>query len=224
MDKLARRCRKVAPGNTKFQRSCKNRHQLLFMQRLDIVFSVVHKSPRSLSSSKHYQRVKLSATKTNSFLLDPSQMTMVLSEQPVVLPKRPFHGLQRTKIIMKSDNHITRLFIHYCHEVCLHAGIDHVRNFIQQAHCIFRMRTTPRSKSFTCFKCRCFCGQKLQRYMSSLPSCVFPDADNNHYPFRTLAIDFIGPFEVVEKRYVCAFTCRVSRAVHFEVADSLSQD
>ena len=42
-------------------------------------------------------------------------------------------------------------------------------------------------------------------------------------------MDFIGPFEVVgkritAKRYVCLFTCLVSREVHFEVADSLSQD
>ena len=64
--------------------------------------------------------------------------------------------------------------------------------------------------------------------MSSLPSCRFPDADNR-YPFRTLGIDFIGPFEVVEKRntekqYVCLFTCLVSRPVHFEIAGSLSQD
>ena len=111
----------------------------------------------------------------------------------------------------------------------MHAGIDHVRNFIRQTHYIFRLRTTLRSISFTCFKCRRFRCQGLQPYMSSLPSCRFSDADNNHYPFRTLGIDFIGPFEVVkkrntEKRFVCLFTCLVSRAVHFEVADSLSQD
>ena len=42
------------------------------------------------------------------------------------------------------------------------AGIDHVRNFIQQTHYIFRLRTTLRSISFTCFKCRHFRGQEIQ--------------------------------------------------------------
>ena len=102
-----------------------------------------------------------------------------------------------------------------------------LRNIIQQTHYIFRLRTTLRSISFICFICRRFCGQGLQPHMSSLPSCRFPDADNK-CPFRTLGIDFIGPFEVVEKRntekrYVCLFTCLVSRAVHFEVADTLRE-
>ena len=50
------------------------------------------------------------------------------------------------------------------------------------------------------FKCRDFRGQGQQPYMSILPSCRFPHADINHYPVRTLGIDFIGSFEVVEKR------------------------
>ena len=145
-----------------------------------------------------------------------------------LLTEAPLLWATKHPIILNSDNHITRLFIQQCHEVCMHAGIDHVRNFIQQTHYIFRLRTTLRSISFP-FKSRRFRGQGLQPYMSSLPSCRFRDADNNHYPFRSLGIDFIGPFEVVEKRnmekrYVCLFTCLVSRPVHFEVAGSLSQD
>ena len=145
------------------------------------------------------------------------------------LTEAPLPWTTKHPIILNSDDHSTRLFIQHCHEVCMHAGIDLVRNFIQQTHYIFRLRTTLRSISFTCFKCRRFRGQGLQPYVSSLSSCRFPDADNNHYPFRTLGIDFIGPFGVVEKRntekrYVCLFTFLVSRAVHFEVADSLSQD
>ena len=144
------------------------------------------------------------------------------------LTEAPLPWATKHPDILNSDDHITRLFIQHCHEVCMHAGIDHVRNVIQQTYYIFRLRTNLRSISFTCFKCRRFRGQGLQPYMSSLPSCRFPDADNNHCPFRTLGIDFIGAFEVVEKRNtekrVCLFTCLVSRAVHFEVADSLSQD
>ena len=179
--------------------------------------------------------------------LDALSKHKPLSSRDKLLPLAPFldeNGLLRatgrlteapipwsTKhpLILNTDNHITRLFINHCHEVCMHAGVDHVRNFIQQSHYIFRLRSALRSISFTCFKCRRFRGQGLQPFMSSLPTCRFPNTDNNHYPFRTLGIDFIGPFEVVEKRhtekrYVCLFTCLVSRAVHFEVADSLSQD
>ena len=96
------------------------------------------------------------------------------------LTEAPLPWATKHPIILNSDDHITRLFIQHCHEVCMHAGIDHVRNFIQQTHYIFRLRTTLRSISFACFKCRRFRGQGLQPYMSSLPSFRFPDADNNH--------------------------------------------
>ncbi|XP_058827482.1 uncharacterized protein LOC131687420 [Topomyia yanbarensis] len=48
-------------------------------------------------------------------------------------------------------------------------------------------------------------------------------------PFSYVGIDYLGPLEVTvgrrkEKRYVAVFTCLVVRAVHLEVAHSLSTD
>ncbi|XP_068723837.1 uncharacterized protein [Montipora capricornis] len=48
-------------------------------------------------------------------------------------------------------------------------------------------------------------------------------------PFSKVGVDFFGPLRVKylrkqEKRYGCLFTCLVTRAIHLEVAFSLSTD
>ena len=92
----------------------------------------------------------------------------------------------------------------------MHAGIDHVRNFIQQTHYIFRFRTTIRSIYFTCFQFHRFRGQRLQLYINSLPSCRFSDADNNHYHFElsaSISSDHSKLWRkwITAKRCVCPF-------------------
>ena len=61
--------------------------------------------------------------------------------------------------------------------------------------------------------------------MADLPS----DRCEESTPFSYVAVDFFGPFYIKEgrktlKRYGCLFTCLSSRAVHIEVANSLSTD
>ena len=53
LDQVAERCCKVVPWYTIFK-DCAKTAMLLITQRLEIISSVLHKSPRSLNSSKHY--------------------------------------------------------------------------------------------------------------------------------------------------------------------------
>uniref|UniRef100_A0A0E4C795 Integrase catalytic domain-containing protein n=1 Tax=Anopheles gambiae TaxID=7165 RepID=A0A0E4C795_ANOGA len=48
-------------------------------------------------------------------------------------------------------------------------------------------------------------------------------------PFTNVGVDYLGPIDIInarrhEKRYVAVFTCLVTRAVHLEVAYSLSTE
>lgn len=67
--------------------------------------------------------------------------------------------------------------------------------------------------------------------MADLPLQRYPDvhSDDKPHPFATVGVDYIGPFTVlnnnkVEKLYICLFTCLVCRAIHLEVAQSLSAE
>ena len=68
------------------------------------------------------------------------------------LTEAPSPWATNQPFILNSDDQITHLFNQHCHEVCMHADIVHVRNFIQQPQYIFDR---------TCFKCRHFRGQGL---------------------------------------------------------------
>lgn len=61
--------------------------------------------------------------------------------------------------------------------------------------------------------------------MADFPEDRFKEAP----PFTYCAVDYFGPFYTKEgrkelKRFGCLFTCLASRAVHIEVANSLSTD
>ena len=65
----------------------------------------------------------------------------------------------------------------------------------------------------------------MEQQMSNLPS----DRVNEAPPFSYSAVDIFGPYLVklgrkTLKRYAVLFTCLVCRAVHIEVANSLTTD
>ena len=80
-----------------------------------------------------------------------------------------------------------------------------------------------------CFFCRRFQGKGLSVFMSDLPATRFQDPNENLYPFKTVGIDYIGPFHIAEnssttKQYICLFTCFTTRAMHLETTESLTTD
>ena len=76
-----------------------------------------------------------------------------------------------------------------------------------------------------CVKCRKLRRQNQVQKMADLPD----DRLNPAPPFTNSGTDFSGPFYIKEgrrelKRWGCVFTCLASRAIHLEVAISLSTD
>ena len=104
--------------------------------------------------------------------------------------------------------------------------IGHVcRNELRQQYLILRCRSTVRKILHQCSYCRRRRAKPAPPMMASLPYNRVQIAP----AFSKIGVDFFGPLEVKhlrkhEKRYGCLFTCLVTRAVHLEVAFSLSTD
>lgn len=77
-----------------------------------------------------------------------------------------------------------------------------------------------------CVVCRRYRRQPNEQKMADMPTeKVSPDL----LPFTNVGVDYFGPIEVktghtMAKRYGVIFTCMANRAVHLEVAHSLSTD
>ena len=81
------------------------------------------------------------------------------------------------------------------------------------------------SAIYKCVKCRKLYKQTIEQQMANLPS----DRVGESPPFTFSAVDIFGPYVVKSgrksvKRYAVLFTCMCCRAVHIEVANSLSAD
>ena len=185
------------------------------------------------------------ATQAESF---PQEVTALKSKQHVsskskLISLSPFldeHGIVRVggrieradipfcsrhPIVLSPDQEFTRLIIMNCHERLKHEGVDHVRNELRQQYWILRCRATVRKILHWCSYCRRRKAKPAPPMMASLPYDRLQIAP----AFSKVGVDFFGPLKVKhlrkqEKRYGCLFTCMVTRAVHLEVAFSLSTD
>ncbi|XP_068739286.1 uncharacterized protein [Montipora capricornis] len=125
----------------------------------------------------------------------------------------------RQPIVPSPDREFTRLII------LKHEGVDHVRNELRQQYWILRCQATVRKILHQCSYCWRRRAKPVPPMMERLPYDRLQIAP----PFSKVGVDFFGPLRVKylrkeEKRCGCLFTCLVTRAVHLEVAFSLSTD
>jgi len=130
---------------------------------------------------------------------------------PVVLPKR---------------SHVTELIVSHFHVKSGHSGTNTTLNEIRASgFWVLKGRTVVAAHVHRCVTCRKLRGVALVQKMSDLP----PDRLEPSPPFTYSAVDFFGPFLVKEgrsekKRWGAMFVCMASRAIHIEIAHSLSTD
>lgn len=127
-------------------------------------------------------------------------------------------------IILPRDHHVTQLIVRYYHDKFHHRNHESVINEIRQKFCISRLRRVYAKIRADCQHCKLRDACPRPPAMADLPRCRLTAFVR---PFTHTGVDYFGPMEVaigrrVEKKWGVLFTCLSIRAVHIELASSLS--
>ena len=133
---------------------------------------------------------------------------------------------RRHPIILPRSGTVVDFIIKQVHETVGHGGREHVLSTLREKYWVVKGSAAVRRVLGRCFDCRRRLGSVSQQKMADLPSSrVAVDEP----PFTHTGVDYFGPFLVKRgrghiKRYGVIFTCLTCRAVHLEVAESLTTD
>ena len=139
-----------------------------------------------------------------------SKANDAIVKHPIILPK----------------HHLTQLIIRDVHIRNGHVGSNHVLSVLRRKYHIVKGYSQVRSVVRACISCRRLHGSTMQQKMSDLPK---DRVVSDEPAFVRVGVDYFGPFNVkyrrgTAKRYGCLFTCLSTRAVHIEIAHSLTSD
>ena len=128
--------------------------------------------------------------------------------------------------VLDGDNYITQLYIDWTHRCLHHSSTEIIVNEIRQHFWILRLRPTAKKIVHQCLKCRIRKAQPPQPSTGDHPKSRLA---HHRRPFTYTGLDYFGPLTVTAgrqhvKRYVALFTCLTTRAVHLEIATSLTAD
>ena len=104
--------------------------------------------------------------------------------------------------------------------------MSHTWSSLRQKYWIIKGAAIVRKVLGQCFQCKRRNTPAGNQFMSELPKCRLTP---NKPPFYFTGVDYFGPFFVKQarshvKRWGCIFTCLTTRALHIEVAPTLSID
>ncbi|XP_062713378.1 uncharacterized protein LOC134290293 [Aedes albopictus] len=130
----------------------------------------------------------------------------------------------RFPIILPKGHMITTRLIEHYHGRLGHGHREAVVNELMQRFCIPKIRAEVSRVMRNCVWCKVYKCKPTVPRMAPLP---VQRATPFLRPFTYTGVDFFGPISVVigrrsEKRWVSLFTCLTTRAIHLEVARSLS--
>ncbi|XP_062708649.1 uncharacterized protein LOC134288292 [Aedes albopictus] len=130
----------------------------------------------------------------------------------------------RFSVILPRTHPVTKLVVDEFHRTFRHGNAETVVNEIRQFYYIFQLRTVVKQVAADCQLCKVLKTTPKIPRMAPLPVARLSWFTR---PFTYTGIDFFGPFLVKvlrssAKRWICLFTCLTTRAVHVEVAHSLS--
>lgn len=134
--------------------------------------------------------------------------------------------IDKESVILDGDHQYTQKMIMHFHVRNGHQGIETIINDLRRKFWIPKLRTSVKKVIRSCQYCRRRMAKSAQPIMAQLPQERLLKYEK---PFSATGLDFFGPYTVkigrrVEKRYGVLFTCLTVRAIHVEIAHSLSTD
>ena len=144
------------------------------------------------------------------------------------LQQSSLHFDTKHPIILHPEGKVTQGLIMQVHVDNQHAGTDWTLNRTRELYWILKGRRSVRSILNACLVCKRFKLHPLSQQMAPLPQ----ERTTPAMPFELCATDLTGPILIklhkntteTIKAYIVLFTCLTSRAIHLEVAPSLSAD
>nr|CTR11689.1 polyprotein [Calliphora vicina] len=135
-------------------------------------------------------------------------------------------GLQRDLIILPGNHHITKLIIINYHLAFHHSNNETVLNEIRQVYFIIKLRVAYKDVRKNCQWCKNELAKPIPPQMAPVPPARLGAFQR---PFTYVGTDYFGPIAVTFgrkslKRWGVIFTCLTIRAIHIEIAHSLSTD
>ncbi|CAL8137644.1 unnamed protein product [Orchesella dallaii] len=129
-------------------------------------------------------------------------------------------------LILPPKHHFTELLIDHEHRMNVHQGRETVLSNLRRKYWIIDARQAVKRSWNRCQVCNLKKAKPIVPEMGDLPHYRL---ESGRLPFTFTGVDFFGPLEVTvgrrhEKRWGALFCCMVTRAVHLEVAHSLSTD
>ncbi|XP_065680585.1 uncharacterized protein LOC136094531 [Hydra vulgaris] len=129
-------------------------------------------------------------------------------------------------ITLPRGHTITKLIVMHYHDEANHVmGTNQLLTKLSEQYWVIRGREEIRDAEAKCNKCKLRRCKPAQQLMAPLPAMRFKEPLS---AFARIGINFAGPFltiqgrgKIRQKRYLCLFTCLLSRAVHLEMAYNL---
>lgn len=131
----------------------------------------------------------------------------------------------KNPIILDPHHPLTKLYIQHYHSKT-HEGSQSVMCEMRRKFWILKGRWNIKKVCRTCPRCRFMKGKPKAPKMAPLPSYRLSRPIR---PFTICGLDYFGPLMITigrkrDKRYGALFTCLSTRAIHIEIAASLTTD
>ncbi|CAG5056931.1 unnamed protein product [Parnassius apollo] len=130
----------------------------------------------------------------------------------------------RKPVVLDGKHEIVKMMIREVHHYFGHANHQMVMNEVNQKFYVLNLRNVVRSVSHHCQWCRTYRSKPQNVPQGNLP---LERIAHHEPPFTCSAVDYFGPMSVTigrrhEKCWGVLFTCLTTRAVHLELAASLT--